>query len=348
MTNAEFPPFLRVKGTNYEIGFQIGKQFEDRIKDTLDKLPIFKLNKEWDEKHPENIEKVQELSEKYFPKYMEELKGYAEGSDTDFQDIFILNYFHMPRVANCSTGIFKFETNTLVAHNEDAHPILGENAYFLYQELENGTSFFVYSYPGILPGMSFGFNSHGIFYCCNSLPDPTKSVGISRIFLGRDIFEQKTMEDALLAAQRYTPRTGGANYNIISLKTNKAVNLETTGNASYSTDITDRFFHTNHYISEGFGPMNIPIKEGSVSKERLDGGLKLLYNVEKNEEGLLRILSDDSVFLTLQDTKNLFQTNCTVLVNVIKGQDIDLKFFPATQEKKEYQRFKLSVLNSSN
>jgi len=344
MNPQDILPFLRVSGTNYEIGFQVGQQFRDRIKNTLDNLPAFKENKERDEKNPERLNKIKKISEKSFPQYMEELKGYAEGSGIEFRDIFIHNYKHLPREDNCSTGVFTFENNTLIAHNEDAHPIMGKNAYFLYEELEIGTSFFAYSYPGILPGMSFGFNSHGIFFCCNSLPDPTKSVGISRIFLARNMFEQKTIEDALFAAQRYTPRSGGANYNISSLKTNVAVNLETTGNASYRTDITDRFFHTNHYISEGLGPKNFPIGEGSISKERLEGGLKLLYNVEKNAEGLLRVLSDDSVFVNFRETGNRFQTNGTALVEIKKGEDIDLKFFPATQEKKEYQHFRLSDL----
>lgn len=346
MKSKDILPFLRVSGTNYEIGFQIGKQFKDRIKITLDNLPIFKNNKERDEKNPKKLEKVKQLSEKYFPQYMEELKGYAEGSGIEFHDIFIHNCYHMPRAENCSTGIFKFEEKTLIAHNEDWFPILGENAYFLYEELKNGPSFFVYSYPGILPGMSFGFNSHGIFFCCNGLPDPTKSIGISRIFFGRNMFEQKTIEDALLAAQRYSPRSGGANYNIVSMKTNLAVNLETTGNDAYRTDITDRFFHTNHYISEGFGLKNYP-SSGLKTIERLEGGLKLLHEVKKDANGLLRILSDDSVFLTLSETDNQEKTNCTALVEIIKDKDIDLKFFPGTQEKKEYQHYMLSKLKSN-
>ncbi|MFW9879707.1 MAG: C45 family autoproteolytic acyltransferase/hydrolase, partial [Candidatus Thorarchaeota archaeon] len=285
MISTEILPLLRVSGTNYEIGFQVGQHFKERIKNTLDNLEMFNDNKIWHQKNPERLKKVKKISEQYFPQYMEELRGYAEGSGIEFQDIFIHNYSHMPRADNCSTGIFKSKNKTLIAHNEDAHPIMGENAYFLLEKLKNGSSFFAYSYPGILPGRAFGFNSNGIFFCCNALPDPTKSVGLSRIFFERNIFEQKTIEDSLLAAQRYTPRSGGASYNIVSSKTNVAVNLETTGNASYKTDITDRFFHTNHYISEGFGPKSFPISEGSLSKERLEGGLKLLYNVEKNAQG---------------------------------------------------------------
>ena len=344
MISQEILPVLRVSGTNYEIGFQVGQHFKERIKNTLDYSPIFKVNKIWDKKNPERLKKVKKISEKYFPQYMEELRGYAEGSGIEFHDIFIHNYSHMPRANDCSTGIFKYENKTLIAHNEDAHPIIGKNAYFLFEKLENGPSFLVYSYPGILPGVAFGFNSNGIFFCCNALPDPTKSVGLSRIFLGRNMFEQKTIEDSLLAAQRYTPRSGGVNYNVVSLKTNSAVNLETTGNASYRTDIADRFFHTNHYISEGFGPKNFPIREGSLSKERLEGGLKLLYNVEKNTQGLLQVLSDDSVFVKFRETGNKFQTNGTALVEIIKGEDIDLKFFPAFQEKKKYQHFRLRDL----
>ena len=150
MTTQDILPFLRVSGTNYEIGFQIGQHFRDRIKNTLDTLPAFKENKEWDEKNPERLNKVKKISEKYFPQYMEELKGYTEGSGIEFRDIFIHNYKHMPRKDNCSTGIFKFESNTLIAHNEDAHPIMGKNAYFLYEELENGTSFFAVIHYQIL------------------------------------------------------------------------------------------------------------------------------------------------------------------------------------------------------
>ncbi|MFX1593114.1 MAG: C45 family autoproteolytic acyltransferase/hydrolase, partial [Promethearchaeota archaeon] len=290
MISQEILPVLRVSGTNYEIGFQVGQHFKERIKNALDNFPIFKVNKSWDEKNPERLEKVKQISEKFFPQYMEELRGYAEGAGIKFHDIFIHNYSHMPRADNCSTGIFKFKNKTLIAHNEDASPSLGENAYFLFEKLKNGPSFLAYSYPGILPGRAFGFNSNGIFFCCNALPDPTKSVGLSRIFFERNIFEQKTIKSSLLAAQRYTPRSGGASYNIVSSKKNTAVNLETTGNASYRTDIVDRFFHTNHYISEGFGPKNFPIREGSLSKERLECGQRLLYNVKKNTEGLLQIL----------------------------------------------------------
>jgi len=67
MTTQDIIPFLRVSGTNYEIGFQIGQRFKDRIKNTLDNLLEFKKNKEWDEKNPERISKTKKISEKYFP-----------------------------------------------------------------------------------------------------------------------------------------------------------------------------------------------------------------------------------------------------------------------------------------
>jgi len=88
MTTQDILPFLRVSGTNYEIGFQVGQHFRDRIKNTLDNLPTFKENKEWDEKNPERLNKVKKISETYFPQYMEELQGYAEGSGIVFR------YFH--------------------------------------------------------------------------------------------------------------------------------------------------------------------------------------------------------------------------------------------------------------
>ena len=76
----QFPPFLRVSGINYNMGYEIGRTFKDRIKDTLDNFHVFKKNKEFSQQNTSILAEVKQLSEKYFPQYMEELRGYADGS----------------------------------------------------------------------------------------------------------------------------------------------------------------------------------------------------------------------------------------------------------------------------
>jgi len=341
----KYPPFFRVSGDNYNIGYKIGQTFKDRIKETLDNFQLFKKNKEYSKQNPLILEEVKEVSEKKFPQYMDELRGYADGSGIDFQDIFIHNCMHVHGFSNCSTGIFTYKDHTTIVQNEDWWSILGDNAYFLFQELENGISFFAYTYPGILPGMSFGFNSEGMFFCCNGLNDPSRSIGPSRIMFGRSMFEQKTMKDTLAAAQRYSPRSGSANYNIVSKNTNEVVNLETTGNDAFETTITDRFFHSNHFVSKGFAAKYPTADEGPIlTLSRYKGAMRILHTVDKTKEGLQSILWDDSVFLTKERTKSDNYTMCTAVVEITRDADIVLKFFPGVRDHEEYKTFSLHRL----
>ena len=140
---------------------------------------------------------------------------------------------HLPHWANCSTSIFRERGGSIfIAHNEDAHPLLEKYAYFVYIVPENDDAipFFSHCYPGVVPGMSFGFNLAGIVQTCNSLPDPIKSVGIPRMFVGRAIYEKTSnIDDAIDIINKMTPRSGGASYTIGSLPDRNIVNIETTG-----------------------------------------------------------------------------------------------------------------------
>jgi len=342
----EFPPFLSVSGTNYEIGHKVGLTFKDRIRTTLDNFAVFQKNKEYTLAHPKHYKEVLASSEKYFPQYVQELHGYADGSGIEFQDIFIHNCMHVHGYEGCSTGIFRFDQSTSIVQNEDWWQILGDNTYFLWEELENGTSFFVYSYPGVLPGMSFGFNSHGMFFCCNGLSDPTPLFGPSRLMFGRNMFEQKTMKDILHAAQRYSPRSGGANYNIVSMKTNDVINFETTRSDGFQTPISDRFFHSNHYVSSKFKG-KYPADDSILKTiSRYEGGTRLLPQVEKTTEGLRSILWDDSVFLNLEDTGNREHTMATAVVQISQADDIQLRFHPGVRNPEIYHDFSLLDLLS--
>jgi len=145
---------------------------------------LFIKHKSWDAKNPSYIDKMLNLSKQVFPQYVNEIQGLADGAGYEFRELFIHNSMHIPDLANCSTGIIKFSDKIYLAHNEDFNELMGENSYFLYVELEDNKGFFSHCYPGVLPGMSFGFNSEGLMVTCNSLPDPTKSVGVSRILFG--------------------------------------------------------------------------------------------------------------------------------------------------------------------
>lgn len=331
--------YFRVSGTNYEIGLKIGKEFEKQINNTLTNRRKFIELKNWDSQDKSRINEMLKLSRKIFPNYIEEMQGLADGAGYEFRDIFIHNSMHLLNLANCSTGIMKLSDKILLAHNEDFDPIMEENRYFIFVEQEENKGFFAHCYPGVIPGMSFGFNSDGLLLTCNFLPDPTKSLGVSRILFGRAILEQSTIQDAIKIIKSFTPRTGGASYTLTSMKEKKVVNVETTGTNSAQIEICDRFFRANHYISKQFKHYPIHCQDTIV---RQKGGEKRIQEVEKTLDGVLQVLWDDSVFLSMEDTNYRYQTNCTIQIEV--SDDIYLNYYRRNTRNQKYYTIKLSDL----
>ncbi len=347
MTESTLLPFIRVKGTNHEIGKQIGEYFQKRIAQAFEECKEVNNLIDFDRKHPKRLDSVESLAHKHFPHYMDEIKGISEGSGLDYRQILVANFRHVPfkddTLESCSTIIFKNEDKIILTHNEDYESIMGKYSYLTAVELDNGTNFFAHSYPGCISGNSFGFNSHGIVFTANSLPNPVKRISFSRIFFGRSILEAKSIEEAIESAQLYSPRSGGVSYNLASLRENKVENLETTADDSCLTEISDKYYHTNHYISEKF--KNIPYPKYGNSKTRYRRGIELLSNLKKTTNNALEVLSDKYIaFNSVKDPESgyIYDTICTALFEI--SNTINLRLYPPDRKKDDYISFSLNDL----
>lgn len=337
-------PLVSVKGNNYIIGKQIGKHFKERILKALKECNPFKEFQKLDKERPERINQVESLAKMHFPQFIKEIQGLSDGCGVEYRDILIANFRHVPlkdEVENNCTSVFFINNNEIIlAHNEDFESIMGKYSYFSIMELENGTKIFSHSYPGCIPGISFGVNSHGIVMTTNGLTEPKKRIGLSRILFGRAVLESKTIKEAIHNAQSLSPRSGGASYNIVSMKEKRAVNLETTADDAFLTEITDKYFHTNHYISEKF--KHISHRKLYDSTARYKRGSKLLPELEKTEENALKLLSDRYIFfnsLKSPTTGFIFDTIYTAIFKIT--DTIHLKLYPHEREKKEYTSISL-------
>ncbi len=322
MSNNEIP-HLKVSGNPYDIGFQIGEHFKRNMLAILEEFKTYKIHKKRYLEKRYHIQQMLSESKKLSSDIIEEIEGMAEGSNIEFLDLFIHNCMHLPYWSNCSTSILKQNDTIYIVHNEDAHPLLEKYAYFVFVKPEKPDfmSFFSHCYPGIVPGMSYGFNMAGIVQTCNSLPDPTKSVGIPRMFVGRTIYENaRTISDAIDIIDNLKPRSGGANYNLASMNEKRVVSIETTGTDYAVIPIRERFFRANHYISEKFKHHPAASDHTLTRQSR---GSELLPKVNQSTE-LLGMMWDNSIFLTMEGTNNDCQTNSTLMFK-ITDQIIHLK-----------------------
>jgi predicted choloylglycine hydrolase len=293
---------------------------------------------------PNWLEKMNILAYKFYPNYMEELKGLAKGAEVNLEDILKLNWLASMELESCSTLILKSNDEIILVHNEDMIHDTGKYSYICDIETQDGINIIGFCYPGSLPGNAFGFNSKGIVFSGNDVPHPDQKPGLPRILNDRALCEAESIEQVLSIILN-KERNAGFNHNILSQKEFRAINVEYTSNRSNISEIEQKFFHTNHYISPIFKDVHIPtLEENSTTEIRYKRGIELLEKVQLNSTSALKLISDDQIFRegTKANIPNIGEitggTLCTAYFKVTNN-DIEMEIFPPKKQKKEVIHF---------
>jgi len=138
----------------------------------------------------------------------------------------------------------------LIGHNEDM-PVSwpNKNCWLLQAQITGDDKaivedFAAFTYPGVSPGVAFGWNIHGIVVTINYLyPVDIDTNGVSISFICRDMLASTSIKDALA---RIPPRrASGVNINLASIKERRCVNIEVASKSYSITEIHGTFTHTN-------------------------------------------------------------------------------------------------------
>lgn len=206
-------PVIHVRGTHYEIGFDIGRTFAQMIRDFVDVypplnetyLPLF-ATEQGKKVYHETLDAVR----KQFPQYLREIEGTADGANVPFHKLFLM---HLDDIISnvtgmqgnalpvgCSTIICNQPGHEILGHNEDAVSDTLNHWYLVsahviepYHREEKFTSL---SYAGFLPGYTMGYNHHGLVYSINTLSAAVLRSGktpryfLTRALLGVENFVQ--------------------------------------------------------------------------------------------------------------------------------------------------------------
>jgi hypothetical protein len=298
-------------------------------------------------KDPSRLQKLEEYGDKFFPQYMEEIRGIADGSASNLTDILLRNFIYdFPR-KGCTTVVFKEKDRIILAHNEDNTKENLGNCYVLQVYPDAGNSFISLCYAGMIPGNSFSFNSNGIAITNNALPTPDIKVGVPRHFIDRHQLEGKSIED-VLKRTLLPERASGGSFNIASSREKRAINVETTSQRYCITEIDEKYLHTNHYISKGFTDLK---KDESLLKSsisRYNIGTKLLKKIEqKTPQAALDILSslETKPYSILRIDKRMsVRTLYTVLFDV-SFDGITMKVYEPKPNMQEEDAFLVRTLD---
>ena len=218
-----------------------------------------------------------EYAEKYRPDLVEELRGTAEAARVSLDDLLLLqvrNQFQEEKEGGCTSVSFFSTDNNLcgpiVAQNWDNDPVLDPFTVVLTRRPTGKPTFISCTQAGLIAYM--GFSQDGIGACINTLPAPSREVGVPHYFILREIFERASLAEVVASVER---AHRAIPVNIMLSTPQGAADLEVTLDqvqvlrAEESASIT----HTNHCLHPGLTPINQQFPELIQSygrKRRID------------------------------------------------------------------------------
>ncbi len=249
-------PRVEVSGTNYEMGYTIGKRFGQNIREGLQR------RKKWFSdlkalatgRFAKQFEECTAAAKKHFPQFVEEIRGSADGAGVPFEDLMVINMWAELMAMKksrgedgCSTISLNDGKRIILAHNEDGSAAYKGLMFWLHAKPKDGRSFQCLCYPGFIPGNSPGFNDAGIIQTTNYIPSAEWRVGIPRYILNRAIFDAGTLDEAARIAT-HPERAYGNHHNLASLKERRILSVEVTPTKHEVYEVQGVYFHTNHLI----------------------------------------------------------------------------------------------------
>lgn len=304
---------IEVSGPPRELGRQIGEAAGEEVRGFCE-IALERVRKTTPisrEKATEVARRSAEYAERYSSNMMDELRGTAEAAGVSIDDLMLLqvrNQLQPEKEAGCTALCivadpaqdvgFAERTTTIsegrgpiVAQNWDNDPALDAMTVVLTRRPTGKPALTTCTQAGLISYL--GFNEAGIGACVNTLPAPSREIGVPHYFVLRGIYEARTLDEAIQAVER-AERAIPAN---IMLATPQGpADLEVTIDDVHvlRPNGSGWLTHTNHCLHPALEPINDRFPEliqSHARKRRIDE-LVAALETEIDTDAVKAILSD--------------------------------------------------------
>lgn len=244
---------VSASGSHYNIGVSIGKQCRDqalrmqkRFKESVERIPGMTL-----EKARTEARLSLPLSREFYPEFVEEMEGYADGVGTDFDLVYAaLSDWPVGRGKACTdiavNAQWTKDDVSFAAHNEDVEPYNRADVCIARIRPKDEPGFIGVCYGGLYP--TVGMNAAGVSLTGNALVPNDTRMGIPKMFPARKVLRADGIYDALTWSM--PPARGHSFNNIVCDSNGEIYSMEgsaTTFDPLYAHE--GYLVHTNHYLS---------------------------------------------------------------------------------------------------
>jgi len=250
-------PFIRVAGTPYEVGAQLGRHARAIVAQYLVTTHAWASVMAFRDHPP--IAAARALTERRFPRHWQELQGLAEGLGLPFDDVFAWNsrgdvWAMAPD--GCTTVLLPGVSPPaaaggpvwpVLAHNEDGHAGLRPGCALAEVRAAGGKAFTAFVYPASLPGHTFAVTEAGLVQTVNNIRAQNAGDGLPRMVLARAALDCDSI-DAAVALVEASPRAGAFHLSLAQAGDPRLVSLEFTHAGCSAVEAARPLCHANHLV----------------------------------------------------------------------------------------------------
>jgi isopenicillin-N N-acyltransferase-like protein len=300
------PPLIQVYGTNLEMGRQIGEACRQQVQHSIADAHVLidsaydQLELTWEGAQIQS-RKYLPFAEERYPKYVDEMRGIAEGANVAFDDVVTLNAMeavttdalHLTRCTSFAVNEqCTADGHVLAAHNEDWVPEDEDDVYVVYAKPQDELPFLAMTYGGLL--CNVGFNANGIAQLIDSVYPSDSRIGIPRLVVSRAVLASRRISSAI--GRALVPhRAAGYNHMLIH-ESGELYSIEVSARRSEILHGTDGYLvHTNHYLAPSMKEVESEPEELIASRVRYFRANRLLRQSQTHSIKSLQAIQKDHV-----------------------------------------------------
>ena len=291
----------RLKGKYYEMGFHYG---EILYKSGQNFNDYINLNEEQIEFGNNAIK----LYEDILPDIMNEVKGLADGSKTDYFKMatWLITMYGFGNIKGCTCFAFNDNGKTILCRNSDMYPELKKTSESVLYMPENGYVFLgnTTSFVQIEDGM----NEHGLAVGINFLLTKKYKIGINTGFLVRAILEKCRDTEGAIDFIKSIPLCSTQNI-IIADKTGNLAVVESSPDKIFVRKSKDFIVSANHFVSDEMNDEFLKIEENwYLTNDRYETCINSLKEENKGLDFAMDLASGKKGFVCQYSKKLNFDT----------------------------------------
>ncbi len=317
----EHANYFEVEGADpVQLGRALGTKFGHKLREYVAEL------EDLDDAAWRRAQVLLQQTDKYFPKYVAELRAYADAAGVELLDLWavtIEDELSAEASERCTTVVTN--EGRLIGHNEDWDPDASTEICILKKRTGSATSLELYYYGCPLGGVAFSISSSGYMQSINSIAHTDTQDGVPKHVIARSLsdlrFGASDLERILAV-----PRSSGFAHTLID-RTARLTSIECTATQQRVSKPSTPFVHTNHLLDPGLARLRV-ISSGGSTVQRFDDATAMVSET-MDLTSMMGLVGDHS----RGKSKSVF--NRDTIARVIVDLDKQTAYFWLKQESEK-------------